>query len=1153
MTELDAYKVPLVGRNIVEAGAGTGKTYSIQTLVARLIVENGIECDKIFVVTFTREATAELQRRLRQVLEDISVVVASGCGDGDERARKIVHNAETAGISGDVIEKRVRQALTDFDAMRISTIHGFCFRILSEFAVAGRVRTALELKNSGSEVLEKIMEDFQRKNLYGDNTSEVLTRLWLSCGFSPEVLTELLKNALASENRIFYGKLPRQSLKEAAEAVECACEQLRAIDDRFFIERNSALFSLLYSENIFAAAEVRSTVEDVLVKKRMKNPVIAVLLRIGEDGVAEKCILQQLEGKKLAADESKKAMEVFSRAEKLKDQLEIFYCTVLSFAVQYASCELEARVERDGVIDYNLVLTMLRDKLADQENGENFTTVIAENVRALIVDEFQDTDSVQLEIFNSISKKLSPDIPVFFIGDPKQAIYAFRGGDIFCYLDAVATVEDDKKYTLTVNYRSGKRFIEAMNDFYSCQPDPFALGVVLPYRTAGIVHEKDDILCTKGAVNSLSFMESSAENIAKEIAAMLGEKSSYSIILEKETSAPRHLRPSDFAVLVNKNREAPVVAGALKKYDIPVQIYEAENALNAPEINDFCFLLEAILNPADSSLLVRALSTVYFAYTACDIAEAEKNGIFHVFMGRNRNLLAVWKNHSLEAMFRTADKYYDISGNILSVAGGRRIWSLTRRWLDLAAVLEEKEQLQPDALLERFIKEKNPASRSFSDEACEIQLQDDEDAVKVLTVHKSKGLQFPVVYALDMGFVPKIKNRSRLFHNENKQRCFDLSWNFLKSSLCRREECEENLRRAYVAVTRAAVMFRGGISGSGAKSKDGLIAYLRQGSADDLFVFSSLPDETITPFPQKPEPEMYCRSAEGISIQSGWDRTSFSAMTANSGYYSTAEDETADEMEEDNDINNTYPHGGSALFEYMAAFPKGSRTGNAWHKIMETIHFDWPVEKIAAEVEKCLAEFSLFASGEDKESRDNVAAMIHKMLNTKLPCGGFRLADIPHCDMVSEMEFMIPAEINTDLHGICSRLPEYAMDSSSGQKREAHVVSGAMDIVFRYGGKYYIADWKSNKIGNKPDDYLQNNLEKIMRSKYYILQSLIYLNALKKYMNWQSEEDYNNKFGGIYYFFMRGCCCDLPGCGIWTHRPEWSVFDKLEEALAGNE
>jgi exodeoxyribonuclease V beta subunit len=631
------------------------------------------------------------------------------------------------------------------------------------------------------------------------------------------------------------------------------------------------------------------------------------------------------------------------------------------------------------------------------------------------------------------------------------------------------------------------------------------------------------------------------------------------------------LKPSDFAILVKKNDDCFPLADALHKYGIPTIIYNAENALKAKEINDFIDLLQAFLAPSDTSRWVRVLSGMYFKNTAEQLAEYIASGKVEEDLKKNIQLLSLWEEYSLEAMFQEADNHYKISRTLLEQQNGRRLWVLTRKWLDLAAKLEEEETPAPDMLLARFRRELMPGQCSFSEDECSIQLHDDDEAVKIMSIHKSKGLQFPVVFVYDVS-LEITKKRSKLFHAE-KECCLDLSLNNDMKDICAAEEISELMRLAYVAVTRAQVMFRGGIKttrlqrasfvnfvrtnpGLAESTQDWRLSLHKglQKKGDQKKISTSLPELSFSFEPygkEKSDFGLKCRTWNNPPLLSGWDRTSFSALTAAASHEQELYfNETADDYEDNEQTANV---SANTLFERLAQFPAGARTGNAWHEILAELAFNSSSRHTGACVRETVDRYALVTE-QEKTLTDAVAEMLTELFTMPLPgeYGGFPLAEISWNERVNEMEFTVAAHVETALTDICKSLPEYGMKSRAAVLRKASVVSGAMDLVFRRNGRYYLADWKSNRLGMVPEAYAPEQLEEAMRNKYYILQALIYLDMLRRYLRWDKEK-YENEFGGIYYFFLRGCSPEVPGRGVWYHKPSWETLERIEKVLAGDD
>ncbi len=1082
--EFDACSAPLTWINIVEAGAGTGKTYSIQTVAARLLLEKGLVCRRIAVVTFTEAATAELSDRVRSIIRSVDHYLNKIRDGEEERCRELVEMILRRGVSMEVLQERVRTALEDFDELRISTIHAFCFRMLTEHALSGRIRFELKLQKDCSRLLLEIFSDFQRRFLCSGKCTPAAAEMWAKLGFSPKKLCETLLPVVPGGRAIPSWEL--------------------------------------------AAREPD-----------------------GEPG---------------SPDEEK------------------FRIAVLRNAREFALAEFSRRAEEEGILSFDTVLSMLAERM---DAIPELTEAIAEDFDALLVDEFQDTDPMQLRVFSGIAQSVCwrsdpQGRVIFMIGDPKQAIYSFRGGDVECYLRGRSIAPEERRYTLRVNYRSGKRFVKALNDFYSAQNLPFG-DPEIAYTPVGWHRETDDVFYRgKPLGEPISFMPYTPEKdgiarVCDEILTMLTDPG-YEIILK---GAPRRrVKPGDFAVLVRTREELARTVETLRASGIPQVSLGSENVLDGREAVDLADFMENILNPADVKLAARSLSGSLFQCTASGI-DAVRNGAGEFTIGEFTHDLAeireLWRQCGFQTAFRRAVAMMKIDRRVFSIGDGGRSWRVFCHLLTLISALESAEGLPPEELFFRFLRELRPESRTIDEDAAELPVDAPPDAVRVITIHKSKGLEFPIVLVPSVKMTFSKRFRTRICHVDG-ERVYDVGGDPQLEKRCREEDLKESLRLAYVAITRAAVRFRGVLPKP--EKQEGFPGYVTRlcGISDpspgelidawDNGVCAGnpeilIPEPALTPPegaslpPPEPMEHLMARPLPKILPAAGWSGTSFTAMAPSShehGSLWTDEEREDDEGTSPGESTETEEEGVPPLdggADDIFRFPAGSRTGTAWHRIMERISFAG-----ASDLEKTVSDTlgeSFLLTGDPAGNRLRVRCvteMIASLLRLRLPgaYGGFSLGEIPDSDRVSEMDFAVPERVRTGFDGLCRRLAAYGLESSSPKFTGAVAMNGTVDLLFRRNGRYYLADWKSNRLGADRRSFTPENISRAMRENFYILQALIYLNALRKFFRWD-ETSYQREFGGIYYGFMRGAVLGDPERCFWHLLPEWKVFEELKRGL----
>ena len=515
MKEFSAYDCALDGINLIEAGAGTGKTYNIQTLTARIVLEKAIPVTRILVVTYTRAATAELRERLRKVLDSLlRMLEGVPVPDGEEeRCRTILDNLRklpedapfwTMQIEG--IKPRspeetflrnakllLQNALRDFDQAAISTIHSFCQRMLTENAFESGIRYGIELVSDTSAVTDALIQQFIRREFYACTPEETavwesLAIVWQKTGSSdgfsrrrPSFMEQLQSAMRDNDIDYFWGEsntpgtlfIPPERKKLLAEIA--ACRQSLASERASIEELEETLkphlkkpFEETWKQNREALLSGNGPLE------------LSFLEQLNFDSLRKQAYKRRTGEKLPISDEALKECldkPFFATVGHLVRLLQDYRSRVYYDGLEFVKKELEERKSRDGFMTFNDLLNELEKRLRDPQRGPMLKQLIRKQFPFALVDEFQDTDGVQFSIFHSIFADASAQEAsgFFLIGDPKQSIYRFRGGDIFTYLRARSQVPLERRFTLTANYRSSRPFIEELNRFYRFnQPYPFA-------------------------------------------------------------------------------------------------------------------------------------------------------------------------------------------------------------------------------------------------------------------------------------------------------------------------------------------------------------------------------------------------------------------------------------------------------------------------------------------------------------------------------------------------------------------------------------------------------------------------------------------------------------------------------------------------------
>ncbi len=1191
ITEFSLEKSPLGGRNLIEASAGTGKTYTIAGLYLRLILEKGLRVDQILVVTFTEAATEELRDRIRRRLRSALDAFFQGASDDTLLATLIGHSKN---VERDA--ERLRDALACFDEAAIFTIHGFCQRTLQEKAFESGSLFDTELVTDQTELMREIVDDFWRIHFFQ------VSGEWLnwaqSRGATPEDLRTFAKRAgKISELRVLpqtearddarFLAEARQSFAEAASAwgrdraqvVELLC-QSPALNQRTYNAESIPAWAAAF-DAYFSAAQL------LPLPEKLEKLTTAALAKGAKKGQVppEHPFFTVIDS--LVGDLDALQQAWHDRLLALKREL-----------VATLRRELPLRKGRQNVRAFDDLLLDLRRAL-EGEGGDHLARELRLRFPAALIDEFQDTDPVQYAIFRTIYPDASSLL--FLIGDPKQAIYSFRGADVFAYLAAARQIE--QRSTLGTNWRSDGPLVEAVNHLFDAHPQPFLLENISfsPVRPAR-GREQSSLVSVDGpdqAPFHLWFMprESDEKRISGERATPILVEAVASEIVRLLAAADRDrlridnraLGPGDIAVLVRKNSQAIAMQQALRARGVPSVLYSTENLFLSPEIDELHRILAAVADPANDGLLRTALTTEMLGLSGEDLERAAADEErWDAWVERFSTYHEIWARRGFVVMANSLLAREKVRQRLLGYGDGER---------RLTNLLHSIEVLHQAALEHRFGMEgllawtaDQIAERPARDEY-QMRLETDQDAVKLVTIHRSKGLEYPIVFCpFGWGHSRTRKGEPVQYHDaQDGQATLHLAPDEEETAKTRaeRELLAENLRLLYVALTRArnrCYLVWGGFNQSetsapaylfhgeeGEMSSLDLLAErvkqlddaalradlqeLVAGSAGRIQV-SDLPaagDECWTPaVGELPVPD--CRRFPG-RIPIDWKIASFSSLVAARGGAVDLPDRDqlmlATQLQESDAAAAPGTAGDDILH-----FPRGARAGSCLHEIFENLDFRQAGGPEARE----LVRRKLRLFGFEDKWEDAVHAMVRRVVSADLvgDFGAVRLAALDPAARLPELEFHFPAEriSAAGLRTIFARNEGAAAGPLFGSDETLPVrgfVKGFVDLVFRHDGRYYLLDWKSNYLGGRRTDYRSETLRQAMVRDDYLLQYHLYAVALHRLLRARLPGyDHRRHFGGVFYLFLRGIAVgEEEGTGIYYDRPAERLLAELDAFLHG--
>lgn len=1146
----------LLTPSLLEASAGTGKTFSIKHLVLRLVVEHDIAVDKILVVTFTRAATAELSMRIREHFADALRFLA-GEQSAEATEGLVVDQAaawEKSGITRDDALKRLRIALGNFDNAAIYTIHGFCKKMLDTHAFSASANFSPELMADDAAFRTRVREDFLRR--------------WLD-------------RAIARDPDDVAA---RQLLTEGIEW-------------------------------------------DRILSELKKTPASTVNLNVRQS---------KSEDKLTAADWfGEEAVRAF---------------------VREAPGELKRLKEEAGTIVYDDLLIRMWETIEAEGSADvrPFVDSVRHAYRAVLIDEFQDTDPVQYEVFRKLFlpddyRESRAGCALFFVGDPKQAIYSFRSADLNTYFRAREDVKARGLLaSLPTNYRSSPALVHAVNTlFTSPEPAEQPAGHVYPLsflnqdlrftpvawtpRNHGLYRWNEEKAVWEAMIPFDIVWRSEAYEVKEEAARAeieaivrdmvdLIEGGKEGLVARKagDGEAGRGLPPERAVLETENGKKVPLcalvpgdIAILLRQFRNNSKLVELRNALNrvgirsrlqdcayvceTPEAEELLLILHAFAEPDDERVVRAARATRLMGENLQDIlADDEKARMdLRLFLEEGNRL---WHKRGVSAILTRLMIRSRTAKRLLPVEGGEQ--ALTN-YAHLIEILHEvgKKYNSPTGLIAWFEEAiKNPPDTD--DAKWQIRLASDANLVTFWTIHKSKGLQYPVVY---LPFAEDLSHGGRK-HVVLKEHVVDTRnptgpkvtqltigvGELEETEGFKAEDCEEQIRLAYVALTRAAcrVMMTVAYAKRTAEKQIKTNAYwqlltnrLEVEKGQYEAALENLPalsggEIRVLDLDSLPAPRWPCVSAPdanirsigadaGRKIRAQWFTSSFTGLTR----MMNDDGETPQEA-----YGARYKPDLSKVDATMLDFPRGTKAGDTLHRILELADFVEFAKPESAEKRLELAgnviRHHLPAIGSEAERNNAVriaADMLDDVLNVEL-IPGFRLSMLGEKARASELEFLLkmPDGLTAKKLGewLAKTHPDYAVPGLDDRTLNGFL-TGFIDLAFMdRQNTFWVLDWKSNAIAERvkaAEDYTDEVMAGEMSKHHYRLQYLIYLTALRRFLMQRLGDDFTDStVGGAIYVFLRGVkkearrAADGSMQGITVDRVPPAVLRDLDQLFSDN-
>ncbi len=853
--------------------------------------------------------------------------------------------------------------------------------------------------------------------------------------------------------------------------------------------------------------------------------------------------------------------------------------TIKDLLITRALAEIRETVaqekQRRGELGFDDMLSRL-DVALRSNSGDALASAIRGRFPVAMIDEFQDTDPQQYRIFRRIWRH-QPDTALLLIGDPKQAIYAFRGADIFTYMKARSEVS--AHYTLDTNWRSAPGMVNSVNTLFSQMNDAFMFREIpfAPVKSAQKNQSLRFVLNgeTQPAMNMWlmegescgigDYQSYMAQVCATQIRDWLkAGQTGDALLVSEKTSRP--VRASDISVLVRSRQEAAQIRDALTLLAIPsVYLSNRDSVFETLEAQEMLWILQAVMTPERENTLRSAMAASMMGLTAQDIEtlnndENAWDTVVEEFDGYRQ----IWHKRGVMPMLRALMSARNIAENLLATAGGeRRLTDI----LHISELLQEAgSQLESEHALVRWLSQHilEPDSNAASQQ---LRLESDKHLVQIVTIHKSKGLEYPLVW---LPFITHFRVQDQAFYHDRNSfdAVLDLSHAEESVELAEAERLAEDLRLLYVALTRSVwhcslgvaplVRRRGDKKGDTDVHQSALGRLLQKGEPKDAAglraCIDALCGEDITcRTPAEPDSERWQvteASRAALSARAlrrmpadNWRVTSYSGLQQQG--HSVAQDliprldvdaaGVGDVVEEP----ELTPH----------QFPRGASPGTFLHSLFEDLDFTQPVDP-------AWVREKLELGGYDAHWEPVLTQWLDAVLQAPLTERGVSLRHLSAREKQVEMAFYLPIAqplIASQLDALIRRFDPLSAGCPPLDFMQVRgMLKGFIDLVFRHEGRYYLLDYKSNWLGEDSTAYTQEAMASAMQAHRYDLQYQLYTLALHRYLRHRiADYDYERHFGGVIYLFLRGVDREYPRQGIFSTRPDGELIALMDEMFAG--
>ncbi|MDX1705376.1 exodeoxyribonuclease V subunit beta [Pseudidiomarina sp.] len=1213
---LQPLRFPLHNSRLIEASAGTGKTYTIAALYLRLVLNHGnqderfgdfLTPEQILVVTFTDAATEELRDRIRARLSEAAAYFRQQTDQADGFLQGL--RAEYADAEAwPALARKLELAAQSMDEAAVHTIHGWCNRMLREHAFASGSLFSQQLNTDTKQHWLTAARDYWRTFIAPLTAQQVDAYRLLTSEFnSPEAIYAGVRNLL---NDVPTADLapPAQLLSEVQQAEQQLREEFHSKPWQSWLAD-----ARVFLDEVIASKQAHG---NKLRRDRVSNWLQsldewAAALALGESAALTPSLTESA-WQRLTPDGLRDALHIPLPEHPLWQTLEELHHSsralptirtpLLHHAAQWLQRRFSALQQQRAEMGFDDMLSRLRDALRGK-HGRSLAATIRAQFPVAMIDEFQDTDPTQYEIFDRVYqlKEPLPQTGIFLIGDPKQAIYSFRNADIYTYLQARRATAG-RHYTLAVNFRSTDAMVAAANQLFERareyprgaflfgttedNPVPFTAVKANGLSRHFVIGDQPgpalrlDVLQASDKEKKPVLQAALAAQTAEQIVTLLNDPSSG---FKHDDGSFARIQPGDIAILVNSAKEAAVIRSALRERAVQsVYLSDRDSVFAGAMASDLLRILQACAAPRDPGLLRAALASSLLALSlaALDLLntdELEWDRRADQFLDYHE----LWQQRGVLAMLQRILHDFSVPARLLREDGGER--QLTDI-LHLAELLQQQSALVEGRTgLLRYLAEhiqlaSDEGNRTDAAEQ-QVRLESDSQLVQVITIHKSKGLQYPLVF---LPFISNCPARHRRvsypakYHNAADELCLAYDKDDVEGSQqADLERLAEDVRKLYVAVTRAQFATFIGLAPF-QEFKDTALCYLASGEFGSKVEFGELVAQ-LSDLPQQkfeidsPLTRYQADRADGgtlvsCSMPAGhrmerWWVASYSALKY-------GEQITADDADALNSLEARHEQTSEVAATperepdpaSLHGFPKGAQPGTFLHNLLEdAANAGFAV--LAADGDKLAQLVNERTRLEPWHSHQQMLRdWLHDYLQTPFkasPEGGadttFTLAGLSSYQPEPEFWFATHQVRAQQLDQLVREhiLPGQARPQVLPSQLNG-MLKGFIDLVFEHEGRYYVADYKSNYLGPDASSYARTAMrDKILGSRYD-MQYVIYTLALHKLLKARmgNAYDYDHHIGGAVYLFMRGYQADT--AGAFFDRPPRELIERLEQLFAGS-